>query len=124
MKKISEKENRKAWIVLAVVLLLVVAMITGISVKSCSQKSGKSNGSIETEQGKSNTGKDEDNGVPGLTVADPKDEKTENIIDASGSWDEPSEPGSPKNEDDKNDNSNSTTEDDILKDDKTWGNIY
>ena len=121
MKKISE--NKKIWIAATIILLVVIALIIGISVKSCSQKPGNSKGNIGTEQGKENrtdtTGKDskddsktpaqeEENDGEGLTVVDPKNEKTENNIDASGSWEESSKPD----------------EDNILKDDKKWGNIF
>lgn len=133
MKKVFE--NKKVRIAVAAVLLVIIVVVIAVSVKSCSKESGSLNGNARTEQGQEN-GKDED----GLTVVDPEDEKTENGIDASGSWDEPSKssepskPDSAGNEKDKNENNDNKSDDadnaskedgdDILKDEKKWGQIF
>ena len=135
MKKISE--NKKVWIVAAVVLLVIIAVIIGVSVKRCSQKPGKSNGNIETEQGKGNgkdkngnndkddsktPGGDEKKDDSGLTVVVPEDKKTENGMDASGSWDDT--PTDDKTDDKDDDQENGGSEEDIYTDEKEWGNIF
>ncbi len=170
MKRLAE--NKKLWIVAAVILLVAIAIIIGISVKSCLSKPEKKDSGIGTEQERENgTGKDANrdkngsqdrdtsqdgsNNDRGLTVVEPKDGDAENSIDASGSWDEPSEPTSSGNNDDKTGTGNDKTEnsgnstanndnnaddnkddgggtagntpgdeDNILKDDKEWGNIF
>lgn len=130
MKKIFE--NKKVRIAATAVLLVITVVVIAVSVKSCSKKSDRPNGNTGTEQGQEN-GKDEE----GLTVVEPENEKTENGIDAPDSWDEPSKPSKPSetskpdstgNEKDKKsddaDNASREDGDDILQDDKKWGDIF
>ncbi len=139
MKKIFE--NKKVRIAATAVLLVIIVVVIVVSAKSCSKESDRPNGNTGIEQGQEN-GKDEE----GLTVVEPEDEKTENGIDVPSSWDEPSKPSKSSekskpskpsekskpdnagNENDKkSDDADNTTQedgDDILQDDKKWGDIF
>ena len=82
---------------------------------------------IRQSQGKRTTNQKDDDS--GLEVLDPDEITTEDISDASGSWEEDSTHDDKKKPNDEekvenNTNKDNQKEDEILKDDIKWGDIY
>lgn len=120
-----------------IVIILGIAVIVGL--KQGSGESGKSGVNIEKEDEKDDILKEEDvYDGNGLELKDEIDE-TVDSVDVSGDWDKPSDDSNKKeqsdttdkedsdtnnNEDNKNDENGSRDEEsdeDILIDDKVWG---
>lgn len=113
-----------------VVLLIVVGIVIAVLVKPDSRKNGKQDSDIETELGQSQDDTDDD----GLQIKDEID-GTVDSVDASGSWDEPKNDTTQnegnqnsgngnQNENNNNNNAEEGSDEEILEDDKEWGEIY
>lgn len=131
MKRLSE--NKKVKSAVMIILLVAIVVIVGIFVKNCSKRCDGHSTDDRTEHGIDN---------PGLEVEEPENGEIENEIEAPASWEEQSESNILKsNEEKKNDSkkdvSNSAIEnesqntneqgsssEEILQDDKKWGDIF
>lgn len=140
LKKLLAKKTLLTVVIVVIVILVVV--IVGIVVNQDSEDTGKSGVSIGTEKDtndiKENTDEEHVYNGEGLEVMDEVDETIDNV-DGSGSWDDTSK-STPKKEQDnatddkeiddaeKDNSSNKENVDDvsdeeILVDDKIWGDI-
>jgi hypothetical protein len=140
LKKLLEKKTLLT--VVGVVIVILAAVIVGIVMNRDSNDTGKSGVSIGTEKDTNDTKEnmDEENvyNGEGLEVMDEVDE-TVDEVDGSGSWDDTSK-STPKKEQDnatddkeidetEQDNSSNkenvddVSDEEILVDDKIWGDI-
>lgn len=146
----SEKllKNKKVLILSIIILLVVAGLIIGMFLNKGSKESsesGKSNVNIGTEQN-NDTVKENDEDEGGLEDMEEVDESTEDKTDASGSWettgdnkpndnstnstDQNNSNQNDSNQDDNNENDNNGDKDsdesgeDIIEDDKTWGEVF
>ncbi len=132
--------NKKLLAVIIVVTLIVVGIVIAILAKPDPKSEGKPDENIKTELGQSQDDADDD----GLQIKDEIDGAVDSV-DASGSWDEPKNDttqneGSQnsgngnqnenQNQDDTQDENNNNnnaeegSDEEILEDDKEWGEIY
>lgn len=140
LNKLLANKKLFALIIAVIVIILGIAVIVGL--KQGSGESGKSGVNIEKEDEKDDISKEEDvYDGNGLELKDEIDE-TVDSVDVSGDWDKPSDDSDKKeqsdktdktdkedsdtnnNEDNKNDENGSGDEEsdeDILIDDKVWG---
>lgn len=117
-----------------IVILLVICVGIGFFIASDSEKTGKPDSDIKTEQGK-----DEEEQAD-IEILGPEEIQSEDSSDVSGSWDDTEETDNPTDNKDTNDKEeqvdNNTPNDkeddseasrddeDILDDDITWGEVY
>ena len=141
-------KNKKVLIVLILILLVVVGLIIGMFLNKGSKESsesGKSNANIKTEQN-NDAVKENDEDEGSLEDMEVVDESTEDKTDVSGSWettgdnrpndnstsstDQNNSNQNDSNQDDNNENDNNGDKDsdesgdDIIEDDKTWGEVF
>lgn len=131
--------NKKLFALIIAVIVLILGIAVIVRLKQGSGESGKSGVNIEKEDEKDDISKEKDvYDGNGLELKDEIDE-TVDSVDVSGDWDKPSDDSNKKeqsdktdkedfdtnnNEDDKNDengNGDEESDEDILIDDKIWG---
>lgn len=128
--------NKKFVAAIIVVLLIVVGIVIVVLVQPASRKNGKQDSDIKTESGQSedDAESDEKTDGEGLQIKDEID-GTVDSVDASGSWDEPKNDTTQnegnqnsgngnQNENNNNNNAEEGSDEEILVDDKEWGEIY
>lgn len=120
LNKLLANKKLFALIVAMIVIILGIAVIVGL--KQGSGESGKSGVNIEKENEKDDGSKEEDvYDGNGLELKDEIDE-TVDSVDVSGDWDKPSDDSNKKEQSDKTDKTDKEESDeDILIDDKVWG---
>ena len=134
--------TNKVTIIVALIVFIVICVGIGALVAPNSEKRGDSDTGIESEQkeddatisedttDKESDKKEESNA--GLEVHETYDNNTQDKSDASGNWGDDTTSETPKKDaangnkedQDKNNNSNDGNQEEILKDDIDWGEIY
>lgn len=119
----------KVTIIVVLIVFVVVCIGIGALIAPNSEKTGDSSVSLETEQNKDDATNSDDktdeeadkkeNNSAGLEVHETYDNNTEDKSDASGNWDDTT-----KSEGQTSNTNSSNKEEEILKDDINWGEIY
>ena len=136
LKKIST--NKKFWIVIAAVILVLAGILIGVIVHNNTKEFGQSNVGTETDTNKDSSdttdnSADVEDSIyegSGLEVKEDDSDTAVDRIDASGSWEDTADHNAENNKEDvsdnepKDDNEQDMSGEDTLDDDMSWGKVH